>query len=140
MTCIAKIRRVSEASANRKEIGARKVRGPGVASEEWVAFVKQMALDEPGEQWSASTMKSTKLAICLQSTVVPFGFLMASAMTHVACAGAERQAPPPQQPDEEDDGGMDYYEMHCANQRRLGGDCESKSEYCARNPTANSCK
>ena len=105
-----------------------------------VAFVKQMALDEPGEQWSASTMKSTKLAICLQSTVVPFAFLMASAMTHGACAGGERQAPPPQQPDEEDDGGMDQYDMYCHNQTRLGGKCRSKSEWCADYPTANSCK
>jgi len=113
---------------------------PAPSLPEEVAFVKQMALDEPDGPWSASTMKSTKLAICLQSTVVPFGFLMASAMTQVACAGAERQAPPPQQPEEEDDGGPDQYEMHCNFATRLGGKCESKGDWCAENPGANSCK
>jgi hypothetical protein len=64
-----------------------------------VAPVKPIGLDEPDLQWSASSMKSTKIASYLQATVVPFAFLAASAMTQIACAGGERQTPPEEERD-----------------------------------------
>ncbi|MBK9260314.1 MAG: hypothetical protein IPM54_10805 [Polyangiaceae bacterium] len=98
-----------------------------------VAPEKRIGLDEPDEQWSDAPMKSTKIALCLQTTVVPFGFLMASAMTQLGCAGAEQHTPPPQQPDEDDydPGGMDPYDMSCESQRARGKECPTKAEWCA---------
>ncbi|MBK9259935.1 MAG: hypothetical protein IPM54_08885 [Polyangiaceae bacterium] len=111
---------------------------------EEVAPVKPIGLDELGEQWSASAMKSTKFALCLQTTVVPFGFLLASAMTAGACAGTERQTPPPQEPEEEyDPGGMDPYDMACESETARGNDCLSKEEWCAKRgmrPARHGCK
>ncbi len=96
--------------------------------------VKPIAIDEPAKQCSASTMKATKIGSYLQGMAVPFAFLMAPAMTQVACAGAERQAPPVQTPpssapEEEGGEGLDPYDMMCESQQSRGSPCETREEW-----------
>jgi hypothetical protein len=98
--------------------------------------VKPDAIDEPAKQCSASIMKTTKIGSYLQGMVVPFAFLIAPAMTQVACGGAEPQASPPQTPppaapaqEEEGGEGMDPYDMMCENQQRRGSPCPTREEF-----------
>ncbi|MBK9265485.1 MAG: sigma-70 family RNA polymerase sigma factor [Polyangiaceae bacterium] len=96
-----------------------------------VAPVEQIGLDEPDEQWSAAVMKSNSVAICIQGSLVPFAFLIASAMTQLGCAGAEQHTAPPQEPAERDGSGDPWVQM-CENQRMRGESCLSKADWCAR--------
>jgi RNA polymerase sigma factor (sigma-70 family) len=91
---------------------------------------KPIALDEVEKQWSADDMKATTIARYLQATMFPFAFLIAPAVSQVACAGVEHRTPPPQEPEERDDS-TDPYVGYCEGQRRLGGDCESRADWCA---------
>jgi hypothetical protein len=93
-----------------------------------VAPVKQDAIDGSEEQWSASPMKSIKIASYLQATVLPFAFLVTPAVTQIACAGAEQHTPPPQEPEERDDT-TDPYDYMCAMEHRRGSDCPSKADW-----------
>ena len=95
-----------------------------------VASVKPIILDEPEMPWFSRDMKSTRFAMCLQTTAVPFAFLAASALTNFGCAGGERQTPPPEEPEEEYEH-QDPYDAACENYRHRGEDCPSKAEWCA---------
>jgi len=95
-----------------------------------VAPEKRVVVDEPWKQCSASTMNSSKIASYLQGTVVPFAFLIAPAITQLACAGAERHAGSTQEPGEEEpEGGMDPYERMCESAQRLGSKCPSRADW-----------
>lgn len=88
------------------------------------------ALDAGTNECSSVDMKSTKIASYLQETLVPLAFVVAPALTQVACAGAEQQTPPAQQPAdepaEEPDGSPDPYEVACDQERARGNTCPPK--------------
>jgi DNA-directed RNA polymerase specialized sigma24 family protein len=114
--------------------------GPAKSTE--VEPEKPIAIDEREKQWSAADMNSFKIAKYVQLSLVPFAFLVAPAVTQVACAGAEQQAPPPQEPEEQDDS-LDTYEIFCTNTKFLGGKCPSKADWCAsmgKRPATKGCK
>jgi len=95
-----------------------------------VAPEKRTVVDEPGKQCSASNMNSSKIVNYLQGTVVPFAFLVAPAMTQLACAGADRQTVSAQEPDDEEpEGGLDPYEHMCRNEHRRGAECPSRADW-----------
>jgi hypothetical protein len=87
-------------------------------------------------------MNSFQIAKYIQLSLVPFAFLVTSAVTQVACAGAERQTPPPQEPEERDDS-SDPYDVMCENERHRGSACPSKAEWCAefgKRPATKGCE
>ncbi len=89
-----------------------------------------MAVDTAPVRCSGRVMKSTAIARYVQETVLPFAFLLAPAVTNVACAGTERQTPPPQQADDEEEGGhLDPYEHTCWNATRMGAECPTRAEW-----------
>jgi len=94
-----------------------------------VAPEKPVFVDEPGKQCSASTMKTTKISSYLQGTIVPFAFLVAPAMTQLACAGAERHTSTQESDEGDNTGGIDPYDAMCLQERRRGNDCPSKAEW-----------
>jgi hypothetical protein len=104
---------------------------------------KPIAIDEREKQWSAADMNSFKIAKYIQLSFVPFAFLVAPAVTQIACAGAEqRLTPPPQEPEERDDS-PDPYDMMCENERHRGSACPSKAEWCAemgKRPATKGCQ
>ncbi len=95
-----------------------------------VASVKPITLDKPENPWSAADMKSIQLTMCVQTTLVPFAFLAASALPNIGCAGGDRQTPPPEEPEEVYEH-RDPYDDVCEDERRRGNDCPSKAEWCA---------
>lgn len=99
---------------------------PGQTPE--VAPEKPLVVDEPGKRCSASDMKATKISSYLQGTIVPFAFLVAPAMTQLACAGSERHPVATQEPEERDDS-QDPYDAMCENERHRGNDCPSRADW-----------
>ncbi len=90
MTRCVKINDGLESTASRRPNGAppwgSDLRAKG-ASDQRVASVKPITLDKPENPWSAADMKSIQLTMCLQTTLVPFAFLAASALPNVGCGG-----------------------------------------------------
>ncbi|HRI72418.1 MAG TPA: sigma-70 family RNA polymerase sigma factor, partial [Polyangium sp.] len=91
--------------------------------------VKPNGVDTAPVECSGAGMKPTTIARYVQDAVLPFAFLLAPAVTSVACAGTERQTPPPQQADDEEEGGLDPYYMMCLNATRMGADCPTRAEW-----------
>ncbi len=91
-------------------------------------------LDTVADECSAARMRSAKIATYLQQTVIPFAFLVAPAVTQLACAGASQQTPPNQPVDASDEEVEPNrnYEIMCANERRRGDPCPTKEEWDAR--------
>ncbi|HRI65259.1 MAG TPA: sigma-70 family RNA polymerase sigma factor [Polyangium sp.] len=91
------------------------------------------ALDAATNECSAVDMKSTKIASYLQETLVPLAFVVAPALTQVACVGTEQQTPPARQPEEEPteepDGSPDPYDVACDNYRMWRVQCPTREEW-----------
>jgi len=107
------------------------------------SFIPEVEPEEPKpvdaetNPCSPVNMKSTKFATFLQETVVPFAFLVAPAVTQVACTGTGQQTPPARQPVEDPDDDPEYeareredrYHMWCNIQRWWGEKCPTREEY-----------
>lgn len=87
------------------------------------------ALDTETNPCSGAGMKFTKTASVLLETAVPLAFLVAPALTQVACTGTEQQTPPARQPEEEPDDMPDPYDIVCENARRFGEECPSREAW-----------
>ncbi|MBK9266965.1 MAG: hypothetical protein IPM54_45220 [Polyangiaceae bacterium] len=99
-----------------------------------VAPEEPEALDTATNQCSATVMKSAKISSYLQATALPFALLVAPALTHVACAGAEQQTPPPRQPvnddaKEERQRKESHYLTYCLQEQARGDKCLSMEEW-----------
>jgi RNA polymerase sigma factor (sigma-70 family) len=90
-------------------------------------------LDTETNQCSAADMKSTKVASFLHETLVPLAFVVAPALTQVACAGTAQQTPPARQTEEEAEADRKYrfahYEAACDQLRLNGHTCPTFEEW-----------
>lgn len=98
-----------------------------------VAPEEPKAFDAETNTCSAKDMKSSKFASIVQETVVPLAFVVAPALTQVACGGSNPQASSAQQAaDEADD--EEYwsnraYRVSCLQERARGGQCPTRAEW-----------
>lgn len=99
---------------------------PSMTSE--VALVKPNGVDEPKKQCSASDMKPAQAIQLLRTAALPVALLVTPPAA-AGCAGADRHTSPPDDPEEEESGGIDPYEMMCANEHRRGNECPTKAEW-----------
>jgi RNA polymerase sigma factor (sigma-70 family) len=101
----------------------------------------EVAPEEPKEfdaetnSCSLADMKSTKFASFLQETVVPLAFVVAPAVTQVACAGTEQQTPPARQADDDEEEAAERerddtaYRVTCLQARKRGEQCPTREEW-----------
>ncbi|HRI72637.1 MAG TPA: hypothetical protein PK156_50720, partial [Polyangium sp.] len=118
--------RVSLTESDTKQTSTTKVAALEPSFVRKVEPEEPKALDAGTNECSSVDMKSTKIASYLQETLVPLAFVVAPALTQVACAGAEQQTPPARQPEEEPDDSADPYEVACLQERARGNTCPPK--------------
>lgn len=83
---------------------------------------------------SPADMKSTKFANIVQETVVPLAFVVAPALTQVACAGTAPQTQSVQPTDDDlekqrEKEAARAYEVACDQERARGNPCPSREEF-----------
>jgi hypothetical protein len=91
------------------------------------------ALDAATNEWSAADMKSTKIASYLLETAVPFAFLVAPALTQVACTGSAQPTSSAQQPEDSEESARirkeTAYEAMCLQEQARGNKCPTWDEW-----------
>lgn len=80
---------------------------------------------------SAQDMNCNNIVRRFRETLVPLSFLVAPALSQVACTGTEQQTPPARAPEPEDepDGTIDPYRAWCMEDRRRGDPCMTREEF-----------
>jgi len=106
--------------------------GPSFLSE--VEPEEPKVLDTETNQCSAADMKSTKVTSFLRETIVPVAFVVAPALTQVACTGTTQQTQAARQAEDEDaaDKAQNHrwnYEHICDIRRSRGERCPTMEEW-----------
>lgn len=87
------------------------------------------SLDASATACSSEDMKTTKILGHASGLIVPFGFLLSSALTNVACTGATQQSKVCETPDEPGYSCDEHYRHMCENLTMRGNPCPDKQDW-----------